>query len=225
MTDDTYDTTFSKEIELIMPDYISASLLKYIAVMISERVPVKATEVQLSLSTDVGAQYSTTSWNSLQGILEEAKKYNRTFGNIFIKTGIVSKNEESKTHYSIDFRIQRITDRYHGFLSVYGVAGSVEDSQHIIDWGSGIIKDFGEIEIRKDDVPVGAVVIDSKDGSVHEIVIQKERSEDKIQKVEVVNPVEVVPQKWSDKSIILTVLSILVAVILAIVGWIYFGAK
>ena len=225
MANKDYDTTFSKEVELKMPDYISASFLQEIAEMVAERVPMQDSSIILTLSTDVGADFSTSSWEAVGKILEEAKKYKRTIGVIHIETGIVHKSEDSKTHYSVDLRLQRIQEEYRGFLRVYAVAGNVNDSQHVIDWGTGLINDFGELNIDDKDIATDTIVISAKDGSVRGLVKKEQLSHSTPQKVEVVNPIEVVPQKWSDKSIVLTIIGIVVALIIAIVGWIYFQNK
>lgn len=224
MVNKDYSTTFSKEVELKMPSYISADFLEDIAQMIASRVPAHDLKIVLTLSTDVGADFSTSSWDAVGKILEEAKKYNRVIGTIRIETGIVNQNKVSSTHYSVDLRMQRIEHKYHGYLRVYAVAGDTSDSQHVIDWGTGLIEDFGELNIDDKDLSSGTIVINAKDGSVHGFVKKEQltHNHNTVQKVEVVNPVETVPPKWSDKNVVLTVVSIMVAIILTAIGWAYF---
>lgn len=220
----SYETTFAKEVQFVLADYISVEFLKEIAQTIEQRITTSRTKVEVDISTEMGANFKTTSWDSVIEILKEAKKYSRVLGTITLKTGIFSKSKDSRTHYSVDFRIQRLSDKNNGFLYVYAVAGSAEDSKHIIDWSMGLIEDFSSLKMDENEVALGGLVIDGKDGMVKEWTeSDKVVYSDEPQKVVVVNPVDVKPSKWSDKTNIITIVGILIAAALVIVGWIFFN--
>lgn len=228
LKDDTpsYETKFSKEIEFILADYISVEFLKEIAKTIEQRITPLGSKLEIDISTEMGANFKTTSWESVIQILKEAKKYSRVLGVISLKTGIFHKSSESNTHYSVDFRIQRLSNKNKGFLSVYAVAESKGDSKHVIDWSMGLIEDFSSLKMDENEVAIGNLIIDGNDGLV-KVWTESDKLmySDEPQKVLVVNPVETKPSKWSDKSNILTIISIVVAALLVVAGWIFFNGK
>lgn len=224
--DDTplYKTTFSKEIEFILADYISIEFLKEIAKTIEQRITPSGNGLEINISTEMGANFETTSWESVIQILKEAKKYNRVLGVITLRTGIFHKSSDSNTHYSVNFRIQRLSNKNKGFLRVYAVAESQGDSKHIIDWSMGLIEDFSSLKMDENEVAIGDLIIDGDDGLVKVWAkSDKLAHSDEPQKVLVVNPVETKPSKWSDMSNILTIVGIVVAALLVVVGWIFFN--
>jgi len=212
-----FKTTFSERLKLSLPVYISVNNLLAIAQTIAERLSVDISLLKFSFETEGGADFETSSPAGIANILKDAKKYGRNIKGISIKSGIVLKNKDSDTHYSVEFTLHRYDKRYDGSLRVYAVAEDVADSQHVIDWGTGLINDFKLMSLDEVKMSNGDFVIDAKSGKV-----RKWDANDQVQKVELVNDTK---QKWSDKSNIIGIMSIIIAILLALITWAYFSNK
>jgi len=73
------------------------------------------------------------------------------------------------------------------------------------------------MSLNGDELNKGDFVIDATNGRVH-----KWDKDNEVQKVEIVNGT---PQKWLDKSNVLAVGGIVIAVIIALITWLYFSNK
>jgi len=212
-----YKTTFSERVEVRLPTYISVNYLRAVAKTIAHRLSVNESLLIFSFKTEIGVNFETSDPDAMTLILMDASKYGRNVKEIGIKSEIIHKNKTSDTHYSVSFTLVRYNSHFNGSMYVYAVAIDVADSQHVIDWGSGLLNDFtkmnlDQVEFTKDDF-----LIDAANGSV-----RKWDKDDKVQKVEIVNDR---PQKWSDIPNIITIGSIVIAIIIALITWAYFSNK
>ena len=217
-----YETIFSKEIEITMADYITSSFLHEIVSTISRRMSIKDSNVRLSFSTDIGAKFKTSNKQGVEKILTEAKKYKRAINSIIIETGIVHKDKKSNTHYSVTLRIQRIQNRFYGYLYVYAVAGDVSDSQYVIDWGTGFLGDFEKLNISETELGHETLAIAANDGAVRALTDEERLRKTTLQKVEVVNTVKTASPKWTDKTTLIALAALVLTIIIAAIGWVFF---
>ena len=212
-----FKTTFSETVKLTLPVYISVNNLLAVAQTIAQRLSVDISILKFSFETEIGADFETSDPIGIASILKNAKRYDRRIKGINIKSGIVHKNKDSDTHYSVDFRLNRYDKHYDGNLHVYAVAEDVVDSQYVIDWGTGLVNDFTKMSLDEVKLNKGDFVIDANSGKV-----RKWDTEDEVQKVEVVNEKK---QKWSDKSNTIAIIGIVITILITLITWAYFSDK
>jgi len=154
--------------------------------------------------------------DNIEKLLNDSKQYGRHINGLTIESGIQYQNN-SQTHFDLSFILAR-TDRYVvATIRCYAVANDRSNSQEVIDWGNGTLSDFQNLSFLNYQPKKDEPVINLSDGSV----IGWSES-DSVQKVEVVNQLRTTPSKWYDKSNIIGAIGIIIAIVLAMIGWSYF---
>lgn len=212
-----YKTTFHREIKYEVGEFISARFLFGIIDAIAERVKIKQNEIQTEFSLDDNSSIRVSGKSNVEKLLKDSQKYGRRVSSIEIDSGIIYASNDKSAHFSLSFRLHRAENYLNTGIRAYAVANDRTNSQLVIDWGNGTLKDFQNLSLLEQTPQKHELIIKLYDGSVAEWSVS-----DSIQKVQVVNEVKTAPSKLSDKANLIAVAAIIIAVSLAVIGWLFF---
>lgn len=214
---DLYKTIFSERIEYKITDFVSATFLFGIVDAVAERMKVKPNEIETEFSLDNGSSIRVSGKANIEKLLKDSQKYGRHVSSIEVSSGIVYADNDRSTHFSLSFDLHRNINYLAAGIRAYAVANDRKNSEYVMDWGNGTLKNFQNLSLLEQSPQKGEFVIKLDDGSVIKL-----SASDTIQKVEVVNELKVAPSKLSDKTNMIAVVAIIVTIIIALTGWIFF---
>jgi len=209
---DIYKTTFSKEIEYEMSDFVSTSFIYGIIDAIAERMDIQKDEVSSEFRIEGGASICTTGSSNIDKLLHDSMSYKRRIKGLIIESGIVYGSNK-QTHFVLSFNLHRYEKRVSATIHCYAGAENRDDSQAVIDWGNGTLSDFQDLRLLDIQPRENEFIINLKDGFVTKLP-----KGGTTHKVEIVNQVNVSPSKWSDVSNLIAIIGLFIVVALGLLA-------